>query len=256
MEFSTYTLRCEEEFKGTKRENKFRLIKVSLDRNKDPLDVIILNRFIKFGNNLSKDVNSTSANKSDSRRNSNTVLANCIAGLLAEFFWKTVVNLFHKDLLVSETEYESSENQIDLISIKKNLKLEVRSSFPRNGIGFAICHPSHQFDILGPYNNSYKPSEPEKDIYLRTLFHVDSHDDFLNRVNNTGIDIYLTGGATWEMMFNDKISLVKTLAPEDSVSNISSDYRVVPFQHALDTFDIIKKIVETELASPETTQSI
>ena len=54
--------------------------------------------------------------------------------------------------------------------ISNGKKIEVRSSFPRNGCEFALCNPKYQFDILGPYHNAYKPAEVSKDYFLRTFF--------------------------------------------------------------------------------------
>ena len=68
--------------------------------------------------------------------------------------------------------FDDASRQIDLKVISNNKKIEVRSSFPRNGIEFAICHPSYEFDVIGPYSNNYKPGEIQKDYYVRTLFHL------------------------------------------------------------------------------------
>jgi hypothetical protein len=66
-------------------------------------------------------------------------------------------------------QFKQASSQIDLETIKTKKTIEVRSSFPRNGVEFAICSPKYEFDILGPYKNHYKSDEPQKDIYLSML---------------------------------------------------------------------------------------
>ena len=96
------------------------------------------------------------------------------------------------------------------------------------------------------FSNSVPPWEPEKDLYLRTLYHVKDYGDFLNKFLFDKTEIYLTGGATWDMMFEKNCSLVKDLIPEDENTNVKSNYRVVPFQYALDTMEILKLIKKEE----------
>ncbi|MFR9165704.1 MAG: hypothetical protein ACLVKO_05585 [Dysgonomonas sp.] len=170
---------------------------------------------------------------------------NCIAGVLAEFCWKDYLN---KEIeIVSETEFSSANNQIDLRIISNSKTIEVRSSFPRNGISFAICHPQHQFDIIGPYANSYKPGEIQKDFYVRTLYPFQSN-LIATKIKEDEFKVYLTGGATWNMMINPEIGINKNLIPEDELDptriNTASTYRVVPFNKALDTIQIKSQIVQ------------
>jgi len=247
MNFEAIKLICSNtNYKETKRLKDFWYIKCSLNFKTSSLDKSIQSMIKSEGEKLAGKVFPGAANDSKIDREDERILANSIAGLLAEYCWKCFLNMCTPNLLVQETKFEDAKNQIDLITLKSNTKIEVRSSFPRNGIDFAICHEVKQFDILGPYSNEYKPSEPEKDLYLRTLYHVQSYNDFLKKFLSEGMEIYLTGGATWDMMFDEKISLVKDLIPEDGLQKIESKYRVVPFQHALDTMEILKLIKEKE----------
>ncbi len=71
--------------------------------------------------------------------------------------------------MYSTTKFKEAKNQIDILLPDTNKKVEVRSSFPRNGLKFALCHPRYQFDVISSYVNDYKPSEIQKDFYVRTL---------------------------------------------------------------------------------------
>jgi hypothetical protein len=129
------------------------------------------------------------------------------------------------------------------VAIKTNKKIEVRSSFPRNGVDFAIFNRTYQFDVLGPYSNTVKPGEIQKDYYVRALYPFDSKDFF--SLFNTSIDVYLTGGATWDMMLDPRFSKNKDLLPEDEIVDNArkSTYRVVPLSLALDTLSVADMII-------------
>src|SRR5690606_35110536 len=133
---------------------------------------------------------------------------------------KNFLNTVSLTSVVKETDYTAPNNQIDLKTLHSDKTIEVRSSFPRNGVAFAICSQNHEFDILGPYQNSYKPEEIQKDFYLRTLYHVPNPASFLEYYKKDGFTVYLTGGATWEMMADDTIAIEKNLIPDDEVSDL------------------------------------
>lgn len=151
----------------------------------------------------------------------------------------------HRFLMESAKNTTDFFNQIDL-RITSNLKtVEIRSSFPRNGIEFAICHATYEFDIIGPYNNTYKPGEIQKDFYIRTLFPFDSA-LIIEKIQQNNFGVYLTGGATWAMMSDDNIAIVKDFIPDGEINpdrlSSKSSYRVVPFSRSLDTLQISKLI--------------
>jgi hypothetical protein len=179
-------------------------------------------------------------------RDESRIYNNCLAGLLAEYCWKYELN-YKKGDYVSSTEFEEASTQIDLIT-KDNKKIEVRSSFPRNGIEFALFHPEHQFDVIGPYTNSVKPGEIKKDYYVRTLYPINikecSMKDYMEKDE---FEVFLTGGATWDMMTDKNLYMIKSFIPEDEINaerlKKKSEYRVIPFSKALDTSEIVKKIV-------------
>ena len=258
MLISPYILTCSIADPKSKRTTPFRAIRYTFNYASDPEDEALLTDFIKKGETLAAKVNPGAANDGRNKRDAPKIRQNCIAGLLAEYLWKDFLN--RKKITVEETEMQAASTQIDLRIIANGKKIEVRSSFPRNGIDFAICHSTKEFDILGFYSNDYKPGEIQKDYYLRTLFHLaierywekDAHtripivEKLEEKMKKDGFEIFLTGGADWTMMIDDTFSKEKHLIPEDEISadrlKAKSSYRVVPFSKALDTYDIFDRI--------------
>jgi hypothetical protein len=245
MIFDIEKLICTDFFDDTNREKDFYCSKVVLSPKTNSYDRHILKQLITQGTELAKKVNPGAANDASLKRDYNRILINSIAGLTAEYLWKAFLNLTNIDTIVIETEMEDVSKQIDLKTIKNNLSIEVRSSFPRNGLSFAICHPKYQFDIIGPYSNGYKPDEIQKNFYARTLFPFDFN-EFNNAIKEDGFTVYLTGGATWEMFENNKITKKKTFIPEDEITidrlSTKSEYLVIPFCDALDSIELFNKI--------------
>lgn len=234
------TIICQNQFPKSCRKTPFSIVRYSLNYE-ESYDREVVDNLIDEAQLLSEKVWRGRANISQSERSKTVVLSNCYAGVFSEFFWRDFLN--HEQTVVSSTEYVSAANQIDLEIIKNKKKIEVRSSFPRNGVAFAICHPAYQFDILGPYHNSYKPQEIQKDFYVRTFFPLKSPSFILRDVKSSHFEIFLVGGATWEMMWDRNISKFKNLRPEDdSFAQEPSSYRVVPICHALDSFEMYELI--------------
>ena len=234
-------LKCENEFKNSKRTKPFCVVGYQFDYGIED-DKLILDDIYKKSVELSRNVNAGAANDSTRNRSKERLLANCIAGITSEYCWKHFLNF--KGEYVRTTPYETAANQIDLEVIANSKRIEVRSSFPRNGVPFAICHPYKEFDILGPYSNAYKVGEVYKDYYVRTLFHLNRPVDIINEIHSNSFTVYLTGGATHDMMFNPDLSLEKDLIPEDNFDVAeASTYRVVPFHNALDCRDIYNLII-------------
>ena len=75
-----------------------------------------------------------------------------------------------------------------------------------------------------------------------------SLENFLEKYNMDNFTVYLTGGATWEMMIDEKIAIEKELIPEDSIKIIAkkTSYKVVPFSRSLDTIEIVKLFTNTQ----------
>lgn len=241
MKKSYRTIQCNESHPQTCRKTPFGIMDYTMNYQSCQEDKNLIDSLIDKAENLAKKVNDRAANDSAVPRSFPRIKANCIAGVISEYFWKIYLNA--ESVVVSETDFEESANQIDLKVLSTGKKIEVRSSFPRNGIEFALCHPIYQFDILGPYSNSYKPGEIQKDFYVRTLFHLYNPIDIITKIKENEFHIYLTGGATWDMMTN--ISMDKSLTPEDNFSlSEATEYKVIPFSKALDTDQIKQQILD------------
>lgn len=240
------TIICQDirDYSNSKRDKDFRVVVLTFNYLDD--DKTIIDRVIDSGTRLANKVNPAAANNASQKRKIERLINNSIAGVLAEYCWKKFINNEANGNIVDFTEFNGASAQIDLITLKSNKLIEVRSSFPRNGLEFAICHAVYEFDILGPYSNQVKPGEIQKDFYTRALFHIPAGKTFLESLKGGDFKVYLTGGATWEMMTDDSFSKNKNLLPEDTViaSELEeSTYRVVPFSKALDTIEIYELIL-------------
>ena len=250
MKINERTIDCRNlpDYKYSKRIKPFTIASIEFCYETDARDKKLLDEIFNKGGELAIKVNPAAANHGNEARSKSTIFNNAAAGLLAEFAWKKYVNSKAGGKIVDYTEFVDAAKQIDLTTLIDGKLIEVRSSFPRNGIQFAICHQNYQFDILGPYSNTVKPGEVQKDIYVRALFHIPKGEHFINLAKKDKFKIYLTGGATWEMMTNDDISENKALLPEDSlvVQEEKSTYKVVPFSKALDSVEIYDLICQIE----------
>ena len=122
------------------------------------------------------------------------------------------------------------------IKLQNGEKLEVRSSFPRNGVKFGICNNKFNFKNIGPYSNSVKPGEVQKDFYLAVLFDTPKKD----LLDVDEIKFSLIGGSTWEMMMT--IGYDDPLIPYDDLVPIESTYKVIALKNVLDTTQLITAI--------------
>ncbi len=250
MNISIKKLDCKKYKSTTKRKKDFYYCQFEFSPKTENYDRFILHQLIEKGTDLAHKVNPDAANNSTEKRNFERILINAIAGLLAEYLWKFFLNLSNIDNLVRETQMTDKAKQIDLQTIKKNQSIEVRSSFPRNGLNFAICDPNYQFDIIGPYSNKYKPNEIQKNFYARTLYPFDFK-EFNTRIKKNNFKIYLCGGATWKMIENKSITLQKSFIPEDETTisrlKTKSNFLVIPFAYALDSIELFKEIKKSEI---------
>lgn len=230
MKFKTFILDCNKEFPKTCRLKPFVIAEYTLNYSEDSA---LVDNLLKDAQALADKVYPGAANDSVHARNKKRIYANCIAGVVSEFCWKHFLN--YKKEYVRSTPFESANNQIDLEVIVNQKKIEVRSSFPRNGYVFAVCHPTKEFDILGPYSNDYKPGEVHKDYFIRTLFPMKEPSEIISLIKSDNFSLYLTGGATYDMMFDNRYSKDKDFIPEDNFTiQTKTKYRVVPFHNALD----------------------
>lgn len=240
MKRTRHLIECEKFYEHAKRRKPFITIEYcfSYSEDKDLVD-----KLLEDAKKLHDNVCPKAANDSVHDRNTNVIMANCIAGVFSEYCWALLLNT--KGKYVETTDFSSAATQIDLRVIRNNRRIEVRSSFPRNGVVFSVCHPQFEFDILGPYANEYKPGEISKDYYVRALFPAQYPTDIISKVKSESFSVFLAGGATCAMMNDPKIAITKSLVPEDAFyQEIKTEYKVVPYHNALDCKEMYYAITE------------
>lgn len=220
---------------------RYNIVKVMFDRN-NIYDSTLLSQIYNNGIELAQNVNTHAANNGLHTRSNNILQINAVSGLLAEYAWKEYLNFKAGRKYIDFTDYLDPHDQVDLKIIDNSTRIEVRSSFVRNGLEFALCNKRYIFDVLGPYTNLYKPNETFKDYYVRVLYHMQPS-NFWTYFNSTNINVYLTCGATSNMMHDNSIYIYKNLAPAEALINIESQYRCIPFNKSYDTIDISNLII-------------
>lgn len=244
MKFTPGVLNCADHYQATKRISRFRYIQVDLVPAIKPEDQYLLVDMLGQAEELARQVTKKSANDASNTRSQERLIRNALAGLISECAWRLAINGLTKKETLQSTKFDHSYDQIDLVSAD-NKTIEVRSSFPRKGLAFALCNPTYEFDVIGPYINDYKPKELAKDIYVRTLFPFDES-ELIKRVLGKGIQMFLTGGATNEMFMDPTIFSEKSMtAMGDAMLNprgLESTYKAIPFSRALDTFQVAEML--------------
>lgn len=240
MKFKPLALNCENSYPNTSRASNFRYVQVDVLPHVSKADKELISELLDQASALANQVAKNSANDASYVRRRDRLIRNALAGLLSERAWRLAVNKLTNRETLSSTPFVRSYDQIDLVS-DEGKTIEVRSSFPRGGLAFALCHPEHEFDVIGPYTNDYKTHEVAKDIYVRTLFPFDES-ELLNKLEGDGVEMYLTGGATKEMFENPEKFALKSMTAADDISLVGegtpSRYKVIPFSKALDTFEV------------------
>lgn len=216
---------------------------VSFSYQSNSEDKEFIDNILCEGKKLAEKVNRHAANNSLKLRHMIIVEANAVAGLLAEKIWCNRINSEIGKDFVYNPQVKDLSNQIDISTLDDEYTFEVRSSFPRKGIEFAVSNERNGFKIVGPYNNDYKESENSRDFYLTALFHLQRPGDILSEIKYDGFCFSLTGGATLAMMDGDeKISFLDNLSPEDSLIESTTDYKVIRIRDGLDYLELIAEI--------------
>ena len=212
------------------------------------------NEIIKEANNLLKNANPNSANSNEYR--SEIVRENdAFSGILAEF---AVVKLLNSIVPNSayRPEVTSLKNQIDIYWLYNNIKysIEVRSSFVKNGIEFALYAVNREtnktyFDILGPYYQKYKVKyDVTKDIYARVLFNGQKSsvkERFIKNNESFYVIGFISGsklvGLNYKKLLKENSSIVS------KYGKINGNYFVAPINEIMDVRKF-KKNVNDRLA--------
>jgi hypothetical protein len=197
---------------------------------------------------IENKLNAGQANSSE-ERDGETIKIDNLSGLIAEYACDTILRRYLGKEKVEKPSSETSKNQMDIVLADGKRTIEVRSSCVKNGIDFALfAKPKDKtegqyFDVIGPYSNGYKHGEIEKDLYMRVLYCCEKK-NFLKMLKQPILTLYITGGATKEMMQNEAIYQIKHLVPAGGEVEIESDYRVIPLGKSLDIADFISLITD------------
>lgn len=248
---------------------KFEVIKCRVPSNQNENINYNINReylvvrceFDNIGNNkelidkkaldLAFKVNPHSANKSLNIRDKERLIKDAKGGVLAEYGWLEFINRSYGTNTASFTDFNDITCQIDIV-LSNGKTIEVRSSFPRNGVKFAICNERYNFKNICKYNNFYKPSEINKDFFACVLFQTQK-DQILN---DPKIIFYLIGGSTRNMMENEKICYIDTLLDQDDFTTTEkTQYKVIRLKDALDMRGFIKYMSELGFKALESAKS-
>ena len=220
---------------------EFVCLEINISQDSD-----FFNRALTYAQRITPNLNKGAANTSKIRTD-NIIEIDNKSGLIAELACEEMLSWLYGSDNVKKPSNMSSHNQIDIMIGGKTI--EVRSSCVRNGIDFAIFAPDKNnnydsyFDVIGPYSNGYKPGELVKDYYIRVLYEIDKK-EFNSLFTEKYFKLFITGGATKDMMNDTMKYKIKHLIPAGGEVEIESDYRVIPLAKSLDAmefFDILEK---------------
>lgn len=230
MEISYMTINCQDPKNQNYVDAHRVVIRCSVKKTSTEYNV-----YLESAKQLALNVNSAAANYSDVSRGSTRKQQDAFGGVLAEQGWLKYINSTFGNI-ATPTPFVEANGQID-IKLSKGQTIEVRSSFPRNGVQFAVCHSYHNFKNIGPYSNSVKPGEIQKNFYACVLFETNKE----RILEADEIIFYLVGGSTWQMMMRNGVDL--TLQAEGVFSNVRSTYRVLYIKDTLDITEFEKVMV-------------
>ena len=211
-----------------------------------------LDSVYKEAKELHEKVNGGKAND-DIVREEDIVLIDCWAGVMAERLCLHLLNRAFDKKVAIRPPAVSPVNQIDIqVNAAEGMgkTLEVRSSFPRNGIQFALFRTDEKgvqyFDAIGPYHNTGHKQQEEsiKDFYMRILFPVDKNEAEAYFRQDT-FSVYVTGGATGGMMSDESLYRIKALSAKDMVgakceNGGKAEYRTIPLAQSLDIREFLQ----------------
>jgi hypothetical protein len=229
MQLTREVINCQEPADTRNITREHHIIRCSIAKGSEEY-----NALLEKANALAALVNAGAANNSGFDRNLLRRQKDSFGGLLAEAGWEQYINSTF-DNIASPTPFTSASVQID-INLTNGEKVEIRSSFPRNGVKFALCHDHYNFRNIGPYSNSIKAGEIQKHLYLAVLF--DTPKDSL--LDADTVTFSLVGGSTWARMIEAGYNT--DLIPENDSFATRSNYRVVDLKNALDTDQVVDAI--------------
>lgn len=182
-------------------------------------------------------------------RSDETVSADNLLGLIAEYVCYEVLQNELGCQNVIKPPSNGSYNQID-IKLLSEYTIEVRSSCVRNGLEFALFSVDRKtnkqyIDVIGPYyNNAYKSYENIKDFYMRVIYIGETASIFSNLLAGGGIALYITGGASKEMLLNNGY-IKYMVSPADSRAQKKGNYLVIQMSDSFDFPVFIEQLKHT-----------
>lgn len=180
---------------------------------------------------LAKKVNPHKANNSTQPRDRQRLMLDALGGVIAEEAWFYYINRTFGKGTVDFTDFDGTGVQIDLLLSNKK-SIEIRASFPNNGVKFALCHEASNFRSICTYENLYKPTEVNKDFFGCTLFETKKE----SLIDADSIILYLVGGSTRQMMLSN-LSYVSPLGANGDSIETETKYRVISLKDAMDMAD-------------------
>ncbi len=197
---------------------------------------------------LVRKLNPTEANNGE-KRDSDTQYKDALAGVIAEVVSMRFLNfVFGSDFNV-RPQAHSAVNQIDL-ETSRGQTIEVRSSFVRNGVSFALFAKNPKtgrqyFDIIGPYHNPGYKVEDEicKDYFFRVLYEGCKEDFSEKAALSRNFEVYLVGGVNRAMMQDPAIRYSKyMIPPKDDKKAKKGEYSAVTIGKSLDIAEFVQDI--------------
>lgn len=225
MGFSYEKINCQEPPSRFNTSRTHTVIRATLNKTRP-----VIERFRNDGWRLAEKVNPRKANDAKNKRDKERLILDAVGGLMAERAWLFYINRLYGEGTASSTEFVNASGQID-IKLSNGKFIEIRSSFPRNGVKFAICNEAHNFKNICKYDNLYKPGEVDKDFFGAVLFET-RKEHLLDPKEETVL--YLVGGSTKDMMQNEDMAFNTSLVAEDDLTETQTNYRVVYLKDALD----------------------
>ena len=109
MRIENLVINCTARYPRTCRRTPFEVVVYELNYSSEDKELMDLLR--TKAEELARQVNPGSSNNSMHERSPERILADCIAGVVSEYFWKLYLN--SEENVVSETEFDDASRQME-----------------------------------------------------------------------------------------------------------------------------------------------
>lgn len=165
MRIENLVVNCTARYPRTCRRTPFEVVVYELNYSSEDKELMDLLR--TKAEELARQVNPGAANNSMHERSPERILADCIAGVVSEYFWKLYLN--SEENVVSETEFDDASRQIDLKVISNNPLAELNKRIFKSANRFVV----NVVYILKDCKCTYFPEYSGKQSYC--IFSIISH---------------------------------------------------------------------------------